>query len=337
MLNIAAFTGGVSVPSARFRVRQHIPALMEQKVSVTEMPSYFGTYPPKQKWLRPLWAGASLLDRVPSIVRSHQFDVVLLQREFLSSFVTLEGLTKRPRVLDVDDAIFLYRHGHCAKKLAQLSDRIICGNNYLANWFSAWNRNISVVPTAIDANKYVPLVKCEKLPDHVLIGWIGTSGNLKYLYAIERALACVLNSHDNAMLRIVCDVKPDFRFIDPMRVDFVQWCEAGEVASIQEMDIGIMPLLESDWANGKCSFKMIQYMSCAIPVVVSPVGMNAEVLADGNVGYSAESESDWVDCISALLESADLRAAMGKKGRQVVIEKYSVERIAPKIAAALRF
>ena len=187
MLRVAAFTGGVTVPSARFRVRQYMPALLQQGVAISEMPSRFGIYPPQNKWIRPFWAGATLAEQIPKIIKSHQYDVVLLQREMLSSFVTLEPLTKTPRVLDVDDAIFLHRNGDFARRLAQISDQMICGNTYLADWFSAWNKDITVIPTAVDTDRYVPVIKQGKCEGEIIIGWIGTSGNLKYVYAIEAA------------------------------------------------------------------------------------------------------------------------------------------------------
>ena len=80
-------------------------------------------------------------------------------------------------------------------------------------------------------------------------------------------------------LRIVSNAPVALPALPADRVEFVQWSEANELPDIQAMDIGIMPLEDSPWARGKCSFKMLQYMACGLPVVVSPVGMNAEVLA----------------------------------------------------------
>ncbi|MDF1584445.1 MAG: glycosyltransferase family 4 protein [Methyloprofundus sp.] len=312
-----------------------MPALLQHGVAISEMPSRFGIYPPQNKWVRPLWAGATLAERIPKIIKSYQYDVVLLQREMLSSYVTLEPLAKTPRVMDVDDAIFLYRYGGGARRLAQISDRVICGNTYLADWFSAWNKDIVVIPTAVDADRYVPAIRQGGCEGAMTIGWIGTSGNLKYVYAIEAALVKVLGMYPKAKLRIVCDKMPKFSLIDVNRCEFIRWSESIEIESIQGMDIGIMPLEDSAWARGKCSFKMLQYMSCGIPVVVSPVGMNSEVLAMGIVGYGAISEGEWGDAIVALLDDPNLRQKMGIIGRQVIIESFSITKVAPKIAECL--
>lgn len=188
MIRIAAFTGGISVPSARFRVRQYMPALRWEGVDLAEFYSGVGQYPPRPKWIRPFWALATLAERLPDVVMSHRYDAVLLQREIMSSFVTLELLTTRPRILDVDDAIFLQRGGGFAKRLAGLSDKVICGNNYLAEWFGRWNINVDIIPTAVDTARYLPNTEIKPSDSPLVIGWIGTSGNYKYLYGIEGAL-----------------------------------------------------------------------------------------------------------------------------------------------------
>ena len=106
IINLAALTGGINVPSARFRVRQYIPFLRQQGIRVKEFYSIFGSYPPvRAKYIRPLWALATLAQRVPHLSETHGFHITLLQRELLSKFMTLERFTKRPRILDVDDAI----------------------------------------------------------------------------------------------------------------------------------------------------------------------------------------------------------------------------------------
>lgn len=336
MTRIAAFTGGISVPSARFRVRQYIPALREEGVKIAEFYSGVGQYPPRIRWVRPFWAIATLAERLPNVVRTHRYDAVLLQREIMSSFVTLEPLIKRPRILDVDDAIFLQRGGGFAKRLAELSDKVICGNNYLAEWFGRWNVNVDVIPTAVDTERYFPNAKTKSPEQSQIIGWIGTSGNYKYLYGIEGALAKVMRAQPGTRLKVVGDQLPEFRHLSLDQVDFVSWSEAIEVQAIQSMDIGIMPLEDSPWARGKCSFKMLQYMATGLPVVVSPVGMNAEVLTLGELGIGATTEKQWIDGLIALLENRTLRTRFGAEGRRVVESSFSIRVVAPQLARSLR-
>ncbi len=337
MISVCAFTGGKTVPSARFRVRQYISHLVKREVEIHEMIPLVSTYPPSARWLRPLWAAAKISESIPNMLRSHCFDKGLFQRELLSQYMTVELLAKRPCFFDVDDAIHLFREGACARRMALMSNHVICGNSFLAEWYSRWNRSVSIVPTAVDTDLYVPDHDMDRGQASVTIGWIGTSGNLKYFDLVEDALAKVFVSDATVRLRIVCDKMPKFTKIDLDRVDFIKWSRDIEIKSIQNMDIGIMPLSDSLWERGKCSFKMLQYMSCGIPVVVSPVGMNNEVLAAGDVGFSANDEKQWIDALLVLVKDSNLRKKMGEEGRRIVVEKFSVSHVASKLAAILHY
>jgi len=331
MLKVAAFTGGLNVPSARFRIRQHIKALKSEGVNITEFTASLGMYPPHIQSLRPLWGAATLATRIPSVIRSYRYDLTFLQREMLSTFMTLESWTKQPRVLDVDDAIWLHRNGGFAKKIASSCQAIICGNAFLAEHFSSWNNNVIIIPTAVDTDKYIPSYST----DNHIIGWSGTSGGFKYLYAIEPALNLVLKKKPETKLRIVSDLKPSFKKIPDSNIEFIRWTPENEVTAIQGMSIGIMPLEDSLWERGKCSFKMLTYMACGIPVVVSPVGMNTEVLSHGNIGLGVKTLDDWADALLMLLANAEQRKKIGSNGRLVILNKYSVHTVAPQLAATL--
>lgn len=331
MLRVAAFTAGERDPSARFRVRQYIGPLSNEAVELAEYPASLGAYPPRNRAVRPFWAGATLAARLPGIAASWRHDVTLLQRQMLSTFVTLEPLTKRPRVLDVDDAIWLHRRSS-AQTLARACDRIVCGNAYLADTFGKWNRDVVIIPTAVDVDRFSP----GRAPDRPVIGWTGTSGNLRYVHGIEKALQAVLESVPDATLRIVCDAPPAFGGIPPSRIEYVRWSPDAEVDAIRGMSVGIMPLEDSEWARGKCSFKMLTYMACAVPVVVSPVGMNADVLRLGAAGLGARDVSDWVDALKEICSNSARASEMGAAGRQIVSDHYSTRAVVPQLARALR-
>ena len=337
MLRVIAYTGGHTSPARVPRVQQYIPYLKLQDIEVTESPSRAGSYPPECGfWKRVVWGLWNLAEHLPAVGQSYQYDVTLLQREMLSTFVTLEPFTKRPRVLDVDDAIWVHRGGGFARRLARSCDHVICGNSFLAESFSRWNPSVSVLPTAVDTRRFVPAGDSGHRARRSVIGWLGLSSGFCYLYDIEAALRDVLRNHPKSVLRIISDKAPKFSLLPARQVQYVPYVREREVACIQEMTVGIMPLDDSDVSLGKCSFKMIQYMSCAIPVVVSPFGMNAEVLQKGEIGFGAAKPQDWVDALEALLSSPELCARMGRAGREVAELHYSVEVLAPRLAKTLR-
>jgi glycosyltransferase involved in cell wall biosynthesis len=166
----------------------------------------------------------------------------------------------------------------------------------------------------------------------LVLGWTGTSGNFPFLYSIEGALLRVFQHCSRARLLIVADRPPQFKRLPESRVEFELWTPRTELDAFAHMSIGLMPLADNAWCNGKCSYKMLCYMAAGLPVVVTAAGMNREVLAMGEVGLSAGCEQQWVDALTALLSDADLRQRMGAAGRVVVEERFSLQRLAQQYA-----
>jgi glycosyltransferase involved in cell wall biosynthesis len=321
------------VPSARARVRQYIDPLRNLGIAVREYPLPWGNVLPQQRSLRPLWMAATAVSRASALACSWKADATWISRQFLPAFAPLHALAKRPMILDVDDAVWLNTGGHRARALAQASDLVVCGNCFLANQFSRWNPNITIIPTAVDTSWYRPNGAVRGDAGAMVLGWTGTSGNFRYLYAIEGALMRVLHYRRRTKLLIIADRPPQFKRLPPSRVEFQRWSPPTELAAIARMSIGLMPLADNAWCNGKCAYKMLCYMAAGLPVVVTAAGMNREVLAMGQVGLSAACEREWVDALTALLDDADLRKRMGAAGRAVVEERFSLHKLAAQYAA----
>ncbi|HVC51750.1 MAG TPA: glycosyltransferase [Stellaceae bacterium] len=328
-LRVAAFTAGADVPAARFRVRQYAEPLSRLGIDLAEYWPGLGAYPPRRRLLRPAWFAGTLAQRLPQLVAARHADIVLLQRELVSTLPTLEGLTRRPRIVDIDDSIHLHRGGLAARRLAALADLVIVGNEFLAETWRGWTPAVEILPTAVDTDR------CPHTPppDRPVIGWIGTAANLRYLQAIAPALATVLRRFPAAEIAVCCDRPPA---LGGLPVRFVPWSAGAEIPFLASLSIGLMPLDDGPWERGKCSMKMLQYMAAARPCVVSPVGMNREVLARGALGLAAATEVEWIDALCGLLADRDAAQRMGETGRAVAERHYSRAALAPRLAALLR-
>lgn len=258
-------------------------------------------------------------------------DLVFLQRNLTATLATWEWLIGPPFVFDVDDAIFIGARGESAGRIAKRARLTICGNSFLADYFSTFGP-VAVVPTAVDTKIFCPGKRQREQP---VIGWSGSSSGFEYLYEIEDALDEVLRRVRGATLKVVSDQPPRFRSLDPDRVVFERWSVGRQVSTLQEFSVGIMPLTDSLWARGKCSYKMLTYMAAGVPVVVSPVGMNLEVLERGLCGYSASTLTDWVDALTTLLADPGLSQGLGERGREIVEMHYSRNVIAPRLISLL--
>ncbi len=325
MMKVAAYTGGRSDPSARTRIRHYIPRLAAQGIAVREHPLPYGHQVPRNKLAFLPWGIATVAQRSAQLIAGRVADASWICRQLLPLYLNLEVLARKPIVLDVDDAIWMTRGGHRVAKLARASAKVVCGNTFLAEKFATWNSNVTIISTSIDTGWYAPAPEASVRSEAPVIGWTGTHFNFPYLYSIEPALLAVMQRYPAVKVLIVANEAPKFSSLPPSRVEFVKFSLDAEKSAMARMSIGIMPMDNSDWARGKCANKMICYMSCALPVVVTPVGMNAELLAQGSIGFGAESSADWVDAFSSLIEDPDLRFRMGVEGRRIVEAKHAVD------------
>jgi glycosyltransferase involved in cell wall biosynthesis len=250
--------------------------------------------------------------------------------------VTLEPLLKKPLVFDFDDAIWLSgRFGKSAtRRIASLATVVIVGNIFLAEWINGYARDVRIIPTAVDTESFKPRQTEEGCcaDDTFIVGWIGTEANLPYLTQIERPLKRFLDDHTSAKILVVTSVPPSFSTIPPERVLFLRWSYATAADAVRQMDIGIMPLPDNEWTRGKCSFKMLQYMATGIPAVVSPVGMNSDVLKMGQVGLAAVEDDDWYEALTYFYDNRTNAKIYGQNGRSAVERHFSQQIIAERLA-----
>jgi glycosyltransferase involved in cell wall biosynthesis len=331
-LLITALTQGSRVPSSRFRVMQHVGYLRLRGLTVNHLPARFSAYPPTSLAGRAAWFPAAVVDAVQRALATRSSGLCLLQRELVSTLRTAEPLIRCPLVFDVDDAIYLHRRGAQSDAIARQARLVICGNRVLAEHYVDV-APVAVLPTAVDTERFVPAATDMRSPP--VIGWSGSSSGFAYLEWLQPALKRLLERDAELRLVIMADRAPSLPLLPQERVQFVPWSEDLEVSVLQTFNVGIMPLADDPWSRGKCSYKMLTYMACGIPVVVSPVGMNADVLAMGELGYGPRNQEEWVDAIEALLADAALGRRMGQVGRSVVEAHFSCDVIAPRLAELL--
>lgn len=248
-----------------------------------------------------------------------------------------------PFAVDFDDAVFhrydLHRSRVVRWLLGQKLDRLMAaatlvtaGNQYLADRAkragAAW---VEIVPTVVDAAAYSPS-GLDRRSGTPVIGWIGSPSTWDaYMVPMMPLLTGVAQAEAARIHAVGSGVGGE---VHPV-LDRLPWTEQTEVAQLQEMDVGIMPLTDTPWARGKCGYKLIQYMACGLPVVASPVGVNCEIVEDGVNGFLAETEAEWRAALTRLLRDPDLRRRMGQAGRAKVEARYSLQVWGPRVAEML--
>jgi glycosyltransferase involved in cell wall biosynthesis len=340
---------GALSASTRQRFQQYGPYLSAAGFDLDPHPLFDDQYL-KQLYERgsrnPGHIALRYLQRLHWLVTARDADVIWLHCElfpFLPGVIELlSRLPGKPIVFDYDDAVFHNYDLHpnpivravLAQKLqasiggAQIS---FCGNEYLAEYARPLCNRVEVIPTVVDIENYRPASSLE--PKGMLrIGWIGTPSTWnKYMEPKLDVCAAAAKKVDGRLT--VMGAGP-LAALHPS-VDFLPWSETTEIACIQSMNIGVMPLDESPWARGKCGYKLIQYMACGLPVVASPVGVNSRLVEHGVNGFLAETDAQWAAALDALLGDASLRRRMGAAGRKKVEQEYSLQVFGPRVADLL--
>ncbi len=274
------------------------------------------------------------------------FDVIWLEKE---AFPWLPFAAERwlvdahtPTVVDYDDAIFHRYDQHASGWVRRmLGDKIdavmrgaavvIAGNDYLAERARrAGARRVEIIPTAVDLRRYAPRATTGSNAAFT-VGWIGTPQTAGYLREIAPALQRFRESVDVRYVFVGCPEGLNLGVPYEARA----WSEATEAADLASLDCGLMPLRDGPFERGKCGYKLIQYMACGVPVVASPVGVNRQIVTPA-IGFLATSADEWLSALQALQSDKGAARRMGSSGRELVEAKYSMQAVAPRLAAILR-
>lgn len=333
--------------SSRTRFLAYLPALREAGFTVEVSPFFDETYLGRLYEGRPqrrLSILASYGRRLAVLRRIRSFDLVWIEKEALPWLpLAAEKLLLRRAafVLDYDDAWFLRYAGHPLRPLLEgkLDGLIrharatLVGNDYLAAWArNAGAQRIVELPTPVPFEKYRE--RPARRPGGPLqIGWIGTPSSAVYLRPLVPALARAVRE-GWAAVTVVGAKDPALAAIGP--VTFLPWSEEAEVECLHRFDVGIMPLADDDWSQGKCAYKLIQYMAVGLPVVASPIGMNRKVVRHGESGFLAGSEAEWLTALRTLAEDPELCRRMGEAGRRRVEQDYALAPATPRLIETLK-
>lgn len=247
-----------------------------------------------------------------------------------------------PFVFDFDDAWFvpqaseanrwtsLLKYPPKTGVCCRLATHVMAGNEYLADFARRHNDHVTVVPTGIDLGRYrVPSRSPSQPP---VIGWTGSHSTIPHLATVGSALQRLARTHD-FRLRVIADAPFTLPGVD---VENVRWQDSTEVDDLTPVDIGIMPLPDTPWTRGKCGLKALQYMALAIPAVCSPVGVNVDIVTNGENGLLAATEGEWVTALASLLDSPELRERLGRAGRVTVEQRFDGAAVTDRVAGIFR-
>ncbi|ADR23676.1 glycosyl transferase [Marivirga tractuosa] len=327
-------------PSQRFRYEQYLSALETEGFQFELAPflnlrAWKMLYKSGQSFQKLFWLVLSFIKRFFLLFQLYHFEYIFIHREatpvgppFFEWAVRF--IWKKKIIYDFDDAIWLedpnekgslkarIKWKSKVKSICKWSYKVSSGNDYLAQFAKKFNERVVVNPTTINTD-YHKEIKVSKREKNV-IGWTGTHSTLPYLKIILPVLDELAKEYDFELL-VISNQKPDF---DVRYMRYIPWRKSKEIQDLNQMDIGIMPLTNDIWSQGKCGFKLLQYMAIQKAVIASPVGVNKKMIQESGAGYLAETKERWQSAIAKLLMDPSFREDLGKQGQEYVENNYSV-------------
>lgn len=328
-------------PSQRFRIEQYLGFLRENGFEIDfsyllnaqEDRLFYQEGNFKAKGLILL---KSIGKRLQNLFPPGKYDIVFVQREaFMLGTSLFEKLLKRTGaklIFDFDDAIWLQNISEGNKRLAflknadktasliKMADLVFAGNEYLGNYAYQYNPNVVIMPTTIDTDHYRKTDKRQS--KSLCIGW---SGSISTVAHFEHLLAVLQRLKEKYGEIITFKVIGDQHYeVSELGIKGQAWKKEEEVPEISSFDIGIMPLPDDEWTKGKCGLKGLQYMALEVPTIMSAVGVNTDIISDGENGFLAKDSEEWFSKLCQLVEDKELRERLGKAGRKTVLDHYSV-------------
>jgi glycosyltransferase involved in cell wall biosynthesis len=328
-------------PSQRFRFEQYYDILRAEGHEIEIRPfmtekTWKILYLPGRFLQKALAILGGLFRRLFLLFSLKKYDYIFIHREATPigppffEYIASKWLKKKI-IYDFDDAIWIPNYSEAnsffsflkgyknVKHICRWAYKISCGNEYLCDFARQYNDNVVYNPTTIDTENYHNKVK-SVLPEQFVIGWTGSHSTIRYIEVILPVLKELQQSHP-FVFRVISDIAPDY---DLESLEYRKWNKETEIEDLLSFSVGIMPLEDDKWANGKCGFKALQYMSLGIPALVSPVGVNTRIVDHGLNGYICSTAEEWKIALSELMEQKERLLEMSARTREKIQTHYSV-------------
>ncbi|WP_291103354.1 MULTISPECIES: glycosyltransferase [unclassified Flavobacterium] len=324
-------------PSSRYRIYQYLNAYEKAGIEVVAAPLFGSNFFTNNKIIKISFTLCYYLRRVFKLLQVYKYDLIYIEYElfpyFPSIFEKLFGVINVKYIVDYDDAIF---HNYNTSRnffiklfLSNKIDNVIkdanyvvSGSPYLTNYISRLNANCIEIPTSVCKEVYRQKTKSETNAVFT-IGWIGsrtTSVNvLKLIPAFE-----VLSKKMEFRLHLIGFDQNESSKLAHLNVNFINWDSKTEIEEIYKFDVGIMPLENTPFNQGKCGFKLVQYMGCSLPTIATPLDANVKINRNKKNLYAITNE-DWVSAFEKVYNNQDYFREVGLENHDAFTKYYTVE------------
>lgn len=328
-------------PSQRLKYEQYFPYFREAGYDITVSPFisigfWKIIYQPGYIFQKVFFTLLGYLNRFAELITIPRYDVVYVHL-WATPFGPpvfewmIRKLSKK-MIYDIDDLVYLkdaqtkshplVRYIKGRQKplyLMSVANHVITCTPHLDNFVRQYNQCTTDISSTINTEAYQP-VNSYSNSNRLTIGWSGSLSTSKYFYLLENVLKELGKKYDFNIL-VIGD--PNVR-IEGLNLEAISWVEVDEVKNLQRLDIGLYPLPNEEWVLGKSGLKALQYMALGIPTVATAIGANFRVIENGESGFLVNTDGEWVNALSKLIENPELRKEIGEKARARVEALYSI-------------
>lgn len=251
---------------------------------------------------------------------------------------TAKEMTGSKLIIDLDDDPINFDDTHPLYKelkekservmqLIKMADHIVVSTEPLKRVVSKYNKNISVIPNAIDRDIWQ--VKKKKSKD-IHIGWIASGSHMTDMPLILPVIKEILDKYDNVRFTIAGVIASDLEgYKGKVRhvAGTAGYQDYPQFLADLGLDIAIAPLINTQFNMSKSNIKWLESSMLKIPMVLSDM-YPYQCVEHGKTGFLAVNHKDWVKYLSRLIESEDLRKEIGENAYKEM-ENYTVDKVLP--------
>lgn len=327
--------------SSRYRVHQYLPQLEALGVRCTvqtfmDDAMYRLSFTPGRTGRKAWMTLLATLRRLRALLDWREYDLIYLQRElFPFGPPWVERMLRRrgaAMLFDYDDALFikkpsrynpiatLLRSSSKTLDIFRLVDCVVAGNDWLRDRAIAEGGRAVTFEVAEDTQR-IAMHPPHSNARPVTVGWLGSKSTVKYLRLIEPVLQDLARAHPDLRFEIVGGGEFEMAGVPWVHTE---WSLQAELEALRRFDIGLMPLPQEDWANGKSGGKARTYMAAGVVPVCQDIGYNRQLIRPGETGFLCTSHDEWRQTLERAIADASLRQRVAEAARADVEQRFSL-------------
>lgn len=272
-----------------------------------------------------------------------QVDAVLIVRDFARHFKALQQIVdlaqqeEKPVVYELDDLLLLIDEDHPdyayytagradTIRLLRQVDAAIGSTPQICDYLRTWTPHVWHFPNYLDDQIWriadrLPAPPPESYP--VVIGYMGGHSHQADLEMIATVLSEINARFGDRVYFKFYGVEPPGSIRNDPNVEYinpslVSYAEFADYFSQQQIDIFIAPLRDTPFNRSKSHLKYLEYSALGIAGVYSRVAPYESIVAQGENGFLAASQAEWLEYVSLLIENSELRHRVGEHAFETV-------------------